>query len=101
MTALAEKPWCYDTMLNSCRKAWDEHDKTCTSLPHLWLGRKGGVSCPSDLDDCDGCGVTFFHEGLTCTDYDADDLEYLCDCCRRAGRCLLVADSFTRTEPVA
>ncbi len=83
MTAPVEKPWCYDRLFESVRKAWDEHDKTCTSLSRLWLGRHGGVSCPSDLTDCDGCGVTFYNEGVTCTDYDADDLEYLCECCRR------------------
>lgn len=82
----AARPWCYDTLFDSVRKAWDEHDKTCTSLPRLWLGRKGGVSCPSDLTDCTGCGVTFYNEGVTWVTWDDPDAEedvYLCDCCQR------------------
>lgn len=41
-----------------------EHDRTCQSLGDIWLGRTGGVSCPSDIDKCDDCGVTFYNEGL-------------------------------------
>jgi hypothetical protein len=82
----AEKPWRYDGLLDSVRRHWDAHDKTCKSLPHMWLGRKGGVSCLSDFTDCSGCEVTFFWEGLTFTNEDdpaADADEYLCECCLR------------------
>lgn len=41
MTEAAAKPTCYDQLFESVRSDWDAHDKTCTSLPHLWLGRKG------------------------------------------------------------
>lgn len=51
--------------------AWDsvkdailEHDKTCKSLPYIWLARAGGISSPMDLGTCDDCGVTFFNEGI-------------------------------------
>lgn len=41
------------------------HDQSCVSLGEAWLPRKGGVSCPSDLTECEGgCGVTFFWEGM-------------------------------------
>jgi hypothetical protein len=82
------KPWCYDQMFDSTRKAWDEHDKTCASLSHLWLGRKGGVSCLSDLTDCAVCGATFYNEGVTDINWKSSDPaaepDYRCECCRRA-----------------
>ena len=82
-----QKPWCYDQLFENIREAWDEHDKTCTSLEHLWLGRKGGVSCPSDLTDCGVCGVTFYNEGVTNTNWDSKDpdadWDYRCECCSR------------------
>lgn len=84
--ATVEKPWCYEDMLNSTRKAWDEHDKTCESFQWIWLGRRGGVSCHSDLTTCDGCGVTFYNEGVVCTNRDDPEAEYdkfHCECCRR------------------
>lgn len=76
------------------------HDQTCASLPDLWLARAGGVSCPSDMADCDDCGVTFYNEGLMGqyppgwkmgdpvlqTLDEEDGLEYdatLCECCGR------------------
>lgn len=72
------------------------HDSSCASLPHIWTGRTGGVSCPGEQRDCDDCGVCFYNEGLlgqygpgwrlgdpilTTTD-DGDATEaVLCDCC--------------------
>ena len=57
-------------------------------MEYFWLGHTGGVSCPSDLTDCDGCGVTFYNEGVEDTswgDPDPDaDPDYRCECCRRA-----------------
>ena len=81
----ARRPWCYDLLFDRIRKDWDAHDKTCKSLPDLWLGRRGGVSCPSDLTDCDKCGATFFNEGVTDLNWDRPDAEpdYRCECCRR------------------
>ena len=83
------KPWCYDRLFESIRKAWDEHDKTCESLKHLWLGREGGVSCPSDLTDCTVCGVTFYNEGVEDVNWKSSDpdaeWDYRCECCRRPG----------------
>jgi hypothetical protein len=90
-------------VFDEVKKAILEHDQTCASLPDIWLGRTGGVSCPSDLDACDDCGVTFYNEGLmgqyppdwktgdpVLMTRDADDgLEYearLCDCCGRKRR---------------
>ena len=81
-----KKPWCYDDLFERIRKAWDEHDKTCRSLERLWLGRKGGVTCPSDITDCAGCEVTFYNEGVTWVNWndpDAEDDVYLCECCQR------------------
>jgi hypothetical protein len=77
------------------------HDPSCLSLPDLWLGHVGGVSCPSDISDCDDCGVTFYNEGLMgqyppdrnwkigdpvlqTVDDDGDFFEaQLCECCGR------------------
>ena len=42
----------------------EKHDKSCTSLTDLWLPRRTGRTCPSDLTDCDGCGLTFYNEGV-------------------------------------
>lgn len=83
----AQKPRCYDTLLDSVQRNWDAHDKTCKSLRHFWLGRRGGVSCPTDLSACDGCGATFFHEGVTDVNRDNPDPDahpdYRCECCAR------------------
>lgn len=76
------------------------HDQTCASLPDLWLGHEGGVSCPSDQESCDDCGVVFYNEGLigqyppgwksgdpVLQTVDPDDEEeyeaVLCECCGR------------------
>ena len=80
---LVKKPGCYDDMLPAVRRDWDAHDKTCKSLPYFWLGRKGGVTAPGDVGGCDGCGVTFFWEGLSWSNYPDEDTVYLCECCVR------------------
>jgi hypothetical protein len=82
-----QKPWCYDSLFDSVRRNWDAHNKTCQSLRHFWLGRRGGRSCPSDLTDCGGCGATFFNEGVTDVNWDSTDPDaepdYRCECCTR------------------
>jgi hypothetical protein len=87
MTDIAEsKPWCYDRLLDSVRKDWDEHDKTCESMAWFWLGYRGGVSCPSDITTCHQCGVAFYNEGVVCVnedDTEAEEWDYRCECCRR------------------
>lgn len=58
------------------------HDQECTSLNHAWLPRRKGVSCPSDLMECDTCGITFFWEGIVGFFDDCPDSEYFfCQCC--------------------
>lgn len=58
------------------------HDQTCSSLDYVWLPRNGGVSCPSDLDWCEDCGVCFFNEGVNAwPHWEAEDRWYLCECC--------------------
>lgn len=89
MTLPAAKPEWYGRVFESVRTAWDEHDKTCESLGDLWLGRKGGVSCPSDITACGRCEVLFYNEGVTLVNRDDPDAEediYLCECCRRRWR---------------
>jgi hypothetical protein len=85
----AGKPWCYDTLLDSVRRDWDAHDKTCRSMPYFWLGRRGGVSCPSDLTDCGRCGAAFYNEGVTDLNWKNPDPDaepdYRCECCARDG----------------
>jgi hypothetical protein len=84
----AAKPTCYDQLFESVRTGWDAHDKTCTSLADLWLGRKGGVTCLGDIGDCSRCGVTFYWEGLTDINWRSGeprtDSDYRCECCIRA-----------------
>lgn len=66
------------------RADYEAHSKACVSLRYMWLARRGGVSCPSDLDDCTDCGVTFYNEGVAWLNYDATDDEdevRLCGCC--------------------
>lgn len=70
------------------RQDYENHDENCESLVDMWLGRSGGVSCPSDLGDCDGCSVTFYNEGLVwpnfdeCENPDVREI-WLCGCCAR------------------
>lgn len=82
------KPWNYDRLLSTVRANWDAHNKTCTSLPHFWLGyRGGGVTCLSDVTDCDTCHATFYLDGLTFIPVPGDDDgRYLCECCQRSRR---------------
>lgn len=84
--------------------AWDhikqailDHDPTCKSLPEVWTGRTGGVSCPSDLARCDDCEVSFYNEGLIgkyapgwkfgdpILETDGREAD-LCECCGRKRR---------------
>jgi hypothetical protein len=84
--AEAKKPLNYDRLLDSVRRDWDAHDKTCESLPHMWLGYRGGVSCISDWESCYDCGVLFSLDGLIWVnwkDTDAGEELRFCECCLR------------------
>jgi hypothetical protein len=61
------------------------HNPECTSLERVWLPRLGGVSCPSDLSECESCGITFFWEGLHAADGCPYYLCNYCQCCKDAG----------------
>lgn len=58
------------------------HPEDCPSLDHAWLPRKGGFSCITDSYPCDGCGVTFFWEGLNVV-HEACPYtnHWVCTCC--------------------
>ncbi len=72
----------------------EEHDQTCKSLSDPWLPREGGVSCPSDLLWCEDCNVSFFNEVLYAwPDWNAEDPEWLCECCKRKRMKLQCLDS--------
>lgn len=61
------------------------HPASCTSLIQAWLPRRDGVSCPSDLMECDNCGITFFWEGLRTVFEDCPESHHwLCECCAPA-----------------
>lgn len=68
-------------------KDYEEHDKTCSSIPHLWLAHKGGFTDIWELQDCDSCRVTFYTDGIKHRfEFDVDGEEYnayYCDCCNR------------------
>lgn len=58
------------------------HDQTCPSLADIWVPRKGGVSCPSDLMECETCRITFFWEGLRVAFEDCPySNHWYCVCC--------------------
>jgi hypothetical protein len=82
---MAEKPWCYDRLIDAVRRDWDAHDKTCKSMDEFWLGYHGGVTAIGDITDCNKCGATFYYEGLLDLNWQDDDAEsdYRCECCRR------------------
>lgn len=86
VTFEAKRPYCYDELFSYIRVNWDAHDKGCESLEWLWLGHPGGVSCPSDLTDCENCGVTFYNEGVANVLWREPGTErlYLCSCCARS-----------------
>lgn len=59
------------------------HDWRCQSLQNVWLPRKTGVTCISDLFTCDVCELEFFREGIG--KYDDESCRYsrhfYCFCC--------------------
>lgn len=65
------------------------HDQSCPSLNEVWLPRRKGVSCPSDLMECETCGITFFWEGIVGLFDDCpDSFWYFCRCCaEKAASC--------------
>lgn len=71
------------------RDAIRAHDQMCPSLAHAWLPRRGGVSCPSDLMECQSCEITFFWEGLRVAFEDCPwSNHWYCVCCRdRTNSC--------------
>ena len=88
------------------RADYEAHDKSCVSLRDIWLGRKGGVTCPGDLEDCVDCGVTFYREGVSWLNYDAPDDEeeiHACGCCALKRGVILTRAPYgvTRVTPPA
>lgn len=71
-----------------------KHDQDCPSLKDAWLPRRKGVSCPSDLMECELCGITFFWEGLTGLYDDCpESFWYFCRCCaKRTTACPCCGD---------
>lgn len=68
-----------------------DHPQECASRAGIWRGHWGGRSCPSDLDDCDDCRVTFYNEYVRRFEDARLDPEdgwpidvVLCDCCLQA-----------------
>lgn len=79
----------YERLLPDVRANYDAHDKACLSMRHFWLGHRGGVSGIGEQTDCDGCGHTFYYDGLVwvnwqATDPDEDEVR-LCACCATAN----------------
>jgi hypothetical protein len=69
-------------VFTSQRDAIRAHDQTCPSLAHPWLPRRKGVSCLSDMMECQECGVTFFWEGLRVAFEDCRwSNHWYCVCC--------------------
>lgn len=77
-----------ELVFDSIKADYAAHDKSCSSIPNMWLGSKGGFSCFNEQENCDGCKVTFYWEGLHENGFilDEDGYEaeaYYCDCCNR------------------
>lgn len=81
--SLSSKHFLPEGVFAGIKADHEAHDDSCLSLQDMWLGRIGGVSCASDLWDCSDCEVTFYLEGLSWINYEADDEDelYLCNCC--------------------
>jgi hypothetical protein len=105
-------PERYERLLPFVRANYDAHDKTCVSMRYFWLGSRGGVSCFSDLADCDGCGHTFLNEGVAWVNWEVADTDEdevrLCACCAtsagyevRMGEYGLTTSAPTRPGPTA
>lgn len=65
----------------------EEHDPHCTSLSHCWLPRRGGVSDPWSLVDCEDCGLTMHAEGAHLYEQSLHGKRTdvaLCHCCWKA-----------------
>lgn len=59
-----------------------DHDDSCGSLDHVWLPRKAGVTCLTDITECDTCDIAFFWEGIVDLFDDCPDSAYFfCRCC--------------------
>jgi hypothetical protein len=69
-----------DGIFPSILKDYEEHDKSCSSIPYMWLGYKGGFSSFGEQNDCDNCNVTFYYDGLKEVEL-PDEYKYYCDCC--------------------
>jgi hypothetical protein len=84
-----------------------EHDQGCLSLKNAWLPRRKGVSCPSDLMECETCRITFFWEGLTGLYDDCpESFWYFCRCCAEkisscpcGGDCVKEPDAHPSGKP--
>jgi hypothetical protein len=70
-------------LFSDIQLSYEKHDKTCSSIPHLWLGHTGGKSCFGEQAECDNCQVVFYYEGLKEVEL-PEDFKYYCDCCYRA-----------------
>lgn len=84
------------------RDAVRAHDQTCASLAEIWTPRKGGVTCLTDIQDCDGdCNTTFFVEGVLSAFEDCPNVwHYFCACClAKATACPCSADETDPTTP--
>ena len=58
------------------------HNISCESLRDAWLPRENGVTCPTDLFWCEGCGLSFYNEGAYVTMSDKYNW-WRCECCNR------------------
>ena len=64
------------------------HDQECPSLREAWLPRRKGVSCPSDMMECETCDIRFFWEGLVgLYDNCPESHWYFCQCCSERITC--------------
>lgn len=82
-------------VFESVIKGIHDHDKTCQSLPETWVGRRGGVSCPSDWFICYKCELSFLWGASGSTEvwlldkYDGEEEYYdenVCECCSRGEK---------------
>lgn len=82
MTSQYINPHMHDKVFDYIKKAYEDHDKSCSSIPEMWLGCLGGFSSLNEQAMCDGCEVSFYWDGIK--EIETEDTNwFFCDCCFR------------------
>lgn len=70
-----------DGTFNYILEQFSNHDQTCTSLPTIWFGHKGGYTSMGDTITCNGCDVFFWSDGIFHVIEEPESDYVYCGCC--------------------